>query len=226
MAGNALTSARRKKRIDVYLLTSIVSFVFLTISFIATLNTSPKQPLEKFFVVCTIAFSMVWGVFLFAWAIRHNKREALEKAAHTPRPSFNLSEDYKATHDVSDVVIFSILFVAFTLLAFFFAYGRSVWGLVLSVLFSIFSCVSLYRSLFFSVLFTHKLIVVEMKPFIQYSESYDSVSAIHFMPGNRKIIFSDGRNLNLGYGLGDSRRIAAILQKHVDVVPEQRWHLL
>jgi len=70
------------------------------------------------------------------------------------------------------------------------------------------------------------LIVVEMKPFIQYSESYDSVSAIHFMPGNRKIIFSDGRNLNLGYGLGDSRRIAAILQKHVDVVPEQRWHLL
>jgi hypothetical protein len=75
-------------------------------------------------------------------------------------------------------------------------------------------------------LFTDKLIVVETKPFIKYEESYDSVTAIHFMPGNCKVIFSDGKSVNLGYGLGDSRRIAAILQEHVDVLPEERWHLL
>lgn len=65
-----------------------------------------------------------------------------------------------------------------------------------------------------------------MKPFISYSESYDSVTAIHLTPNNRKVMFADGKSVNLGYGLGDSRRIAAILEKHVDAVPEERWHLL
>lgn len=54
----------------------------------------------------------------------------------------------------------------------------------------------------------------------KYSESYGSVTAMHAQPGNLRIQFTDGKNLNLPSGLGDSARIAAILEKHVKVWPD------
>ena len=226
MGGHDRTSERKRKGIDGFLLTGFTLFVGLIASFIATINISRDYLLDKFLLVCTIGFLTGSSLFFFAWAIRHNERERLERIAHESVPSFNLDEDYRAKHDVSDVVIFSISAFAFTLFALFSAHDKSLWALVLCSAFSLFSLAALYKALYFSVLFTDKVIAVELKPFIRYFESYGSVTAIHFVPGNPKVIFFDGKSVNLGRGLGDSQRIAAILQKRVDVTPEERWHLL
>ena len=188
-------------------------------------NSGNRERVQQF-ALCSAACVIGCSVFFVSWAIGHNTREELEKLAHTPAPVFNLNEDYRAKHDVSDVIIFSIFAVGSALVAFRLAAdGRHLLGAVLLSAMAIFSLACLYRSLFFSVLFTEREIVVQMKPFMKYSESYDSVVGIHFMPGNLKVLFSNGKSVNLG-GLGDSRRITAILEKHVNVVPEQRVHWL
>ncbi|MBS1802657.1 MAG: hypothetical protein JST28_04790 [Acidobacteria bacterium] len=226
MARQAKTAAGKRNWVDGYALTAVVLFVCLIISFIACINTPPHESLDRFLLICTLGFFFSSSLFFVFWALRHNKREALGKLGHEHPPVFNLNEDYRAKHDVSDVILYAImgggmLFVAVEIGP----NGHWLMGSVCMAM-ALFGFVMLYKSLFFSVLFTDKLMVVALKPFISYSESYDSVTAIHFMPNNRKVIFADGKSVNLGYGFGDSRRIAAILKKRVDVLPEERWHWL
>ncbi len=77
-----------------------------------------------------------------------------------------------------------------------------------------------YRFSFTTVRFTSKQITVRLFPFNPYSESYDDVESLRAHPGNLRIRFADGRRLNLWAGLGDAAKIAAILQRRVEVLPQ------
>ncbi|HTM16288.1 MAG TPA: hypothetical protein VL135_05270 [Terracidiphilus sp.] len=213
----ARSAKKTKVGIDGYLLASGILFVALVLSLTAMqiASSSGAQKRVEVFAWCSAVTVCTSGLFLMLWAVRHNQRERLEKLKDEAPPVFNLNEDYRARHDVSDVIIYAIMggglmFVASGIGL----HGHWLMGSVALAL-SLFGLVMFYKSLFFSVLFTDKLIVVEMKPFIKYSETWEAVKAIYHMGISRKIVFSDGKSVVVGYGIGDSRRIAAILKKHV-----------
>jgi hypothetical protein len=147
MIRRTMTSARKKKGIGGYLLASVILFLSLIISVGAmqiAFNSGNQDRVPLFALlsaVCVIGSSL----FLLLWALRHNARERLENLEDEPRAVTNLNETYRATHDVSDVIIFLILAVVSALLAFRFAAdGRHFWGVaMLSVMSLFFSRVSI-----------------------------------------------------------------------------------
>lgn len=211
------SAKKTKVGIDGYLLASGILFVGLVLSLTAMqmASSSADQKRVEVFALCSAVAVCGSGLFLMLWAVRHNQRERLEKLKHEAPPVFNLNEDYRARHDVSDVIIYAIMGGGLMFVAIGIAlHGHRLMGTVALSL-SLFGLVMLYKSLFFSVLFTDMLVVVQMKPFVSYSEPWEAVKAIYQMGISRKIVFSDGKSVVVGYGIGDSRRIAAILKKHV-----------
>lgn len=161
MTRHPIKSGRKRHGIDRYLLSSGILFVGLILSFAVTLHLPPTDKLDVFFLVCTLGCFIGSSSFFAAWALRHNARERLEKLAHEPLPVYNLETDYRATHDLSDAILFSIFAIFLTLAAFSLATEGIHLGMAtLLAAMSTFLFGSLYKSLFFSVLFTDKLMVV------------------------------------------------------------------
>jgi hypothetical protein len=76
------------------------------------------------------------------------------------------------------------------------------------------------RVSFTIVRFTSTQITVRIFPFGLYSESYSDVASLSAQPGNLQIRFGDGKSLNMWAGLGDAAKIAAILERRVEVLPK------
>jgi predicted metal-binding membrane protein len=77
-----------------------------------------------------------------------------------------------------------------------------------------------YRVLFTRVMFYSREMLVSIAPFVNYTQSYASVSRIRAQRGNLELTFSGGRKLNIWLGLGKLSSVLAILSDRTDILPE------
>lgn len=211
-----------KRRIKGHVLVSAVLVVGLIISCIAmeAAFSSGDRQLTRLYAVCCAILCVASSLSIFLHAVRYVERKKLERKRECVRVS-NDDRDFIAKYSPKDRIVLSILTVSFALLMLFaYAHSGHYWFKILISGIFLFCAVAVYRYFFTTIWFTDKLILVEVKLFTKYSESYGSVTAMRAQPGNLRIQFADGKNLNLPSGLGDSARIAAILEKHVEIWPD------
>jgi hypothetical protein len=150
--------------------------------------------------------------------LERKKRDRMRAGTDT----LNAHLDYSATFSRKDRIVFSLLTVAsasFT--CFTYAHSGHYWTKILISAILGFCVVTVYRLFSTAVRFTDRWIVVEVKWCFKYSEAYEAVSAIKVHASNLRIEFADGRTLNIPSSLGDLTRIASILEKRVNILPNQ-----
>lgn len=184
--------------------------------------SSGNRHLTRVFAVCCAILCVASSLSIFLHAVRYVERKKLERKREYVSIS-NGDRDFIAKYSLRDRIVLSILTVSFALLMFF-AYANSghYWFKILISAIFLFCIVTVYRYFFTTVWFTDKLIVVEVRPFTKYSEPYESVTAMRAQTGNLRMQFADGKKLNLPSGLGDSARIASILEKRVEIWPDTK----
>jgi hypothetical protein len=133
--------------------------------------------------------------------------------------------DYIATHSLKDRLTFLGMAVGsgFLLSLFFGHAGYWLMALLLGGM----CCLSLFWAYVFfvsSVRFSSEEIQVRVPPFIDYSKAYADIKTLKEQRGNLKVGFVGGKTLSLPASLGDAKKIASILERKTDVIPEaSRW---
>lgn len=211
-----------RKAIKKHIIVSCVLVAGLCVSCIAmqmAYNSGNRQ-LTRLYAVCSVILCIAGSLSVFIHAARYVERKYHENTrVHTD--IVNTNRDYRARYSLKSRITFFVLTVgSASFAAFTYAYSQHYLAKVLMSAILLFCIVTVYRYCFTTVWFTDRLIVVEVKLFAKYSESYKSVTAMHARPGNLQILFEDGRKLNLPSSLGDSDKIAAILEKHVEILPD------
>ena len=197
----------------------VVGLIISCIAMQAAFSSGDRQ-LAQLFAIFSVALCISSTLSIYLHAVRYVERRKLERAQAHVRV-LNSDRDYRATYSLKDRITFSILTVGSALFAYFaLVHHGQLWVTILISAMFLFCAVTLYRYLFTSVWFTDKLVVVEVKLITRYSEPYRSVTAMRAQPGNLRIEFSDRRTLNLPSGLGDLARITAILENHVESLPD------
>jgi hypothetical protein len=130
-------------------------------------------------------------------------------------------EDYIATHCKKDKLTFlAMALVSGALMAFFLLYSKGLFAICLC---AVISCLCAYWAYVFfvsSVRFSREQIQVTVPPFLNYSKYYGDIESLRTQRGNLKVRFAGGKILNLPSGLGNAEKIASILKKKVDIIPD------
>ncbi|MGB6973119.1 MAG: hypothetical protein WBD67_00405 [Terracidiphilus sp.] len=134
-------------------------------------------------------------------------------------------DDYIATHSLKDKLIFLIMAIASAGLMVLFLSQSGSWimaGLLGGI--SLFAAIWAYIFFVASVRFSSKQIEVRVPPFVNYSRLYADIRTLKEQRGNLKVGFAGGKSLSLPSGLGDAKKIASILERKTDVIPQDsRW---
>ena len=197
----------------------VVGLIVSCIAMQAAFNSGNRK-LTVFYAVSSAILCIVSSLSVFLQAVRYVEHKKLK--SERERVSI-LSDhcDYKAKYSLKDRIVFSFLTAGSILLCcFFYKHTGHYWLKIVISAILIFCLVTVYRYFFTTVWFTDKLIVVEVKLFTNYSESYKSVTALRTRLGKLLIQFADGRTLNLPSGLGNSVRIASIIEERVKIASE------
>ncbi|HVC46821.1 MAG TPA: hypothetical protein VND90_06210 [Terracidiphilus sp.] len=133
--------------------------------------------------------------------------------------------DYIATHSLKDKLTFLIMALASGLLMVLFLTQSGSWFIAcLLGAIGIISAVWGYVFFVASVRFSSELIQVRVPPFVNYSRSYADIRTLKEQRGNLRVGFAGGKSLSLPSSLGDAKKIASILARKTDVIPEtSRW---
>ena len=131
------------------------------------------------------------------------------------------NEDYIAEHCMKDKMTFlAMALVSGALMVFFLVYSKSLFAACLC---AVISCLCAYWAYVFfvaSVRFSSERIQVRVPPILNYSKSYADIESLRMQRGNLKVRFAGGKTLNLPSGLGNAEKIASILKKKVDIIPD------
>jgi hypothetical protein len=134
-------------------------------------------------------------------------------------------DDYIATHSLKDRLTFVAMAVGSGFLFTLFLGHTGYWFMAL--LLAGMCCLSLFWAYVFfvsSVRFSSEEIQVKVPPFVNYSKAYAEIKTLKEQRGNLKVGFAGGKTLSLPSSLGDAKKIASILAKKTDVIPElSRW---
>lgn len=197
----------------------VVSFFISCAAMQAAFRSSDRQ-LTGVFAVCCGILCICSTLSIFLQAVRYVERKRL-KSSREYGGAPNAHLEYCATYSLKNRVVFSLLTAVAASFAWLtYAQSEHNWEKVLISALLVFCAVTLYRYSFTKVWFTNKLIIAEVSLFTKRFESYETVTAMRAQRGNLRLEFEDGMKLNLPSGLGDSARIAAILEKHVEIWPE------
>jgi hypothetical protein len=179
-----------------------------------------NRGLVKLFGVLGAFFCMTSTLTYFVAVVRYNEREAKERKPIDGTAQSHVG-DYTAKHCIYDRVVAVVLSSSFALVTgFFYAHSGYLGIKILCSGMFVFWVAMTYRHFFTRVRFTDEKIVVDVQPFIHFSESYKSITSVRAQPGNLRIQFADRRVLNIAAGLGDSAIISSILAERVDILPE------
>jgi hypothetical protein len=161
----------------------VVSFFASCIAMQSAFNSGDRQLIRLYAVSCAI-LCVASSLSIFLHVVRYVERKKLERKRECVSIRNN-DRDFIAKYSPKDRIVLSILTVSFALLMLFaYAHPGHYWFKILIPGIFLFCAVAVYRYFFTTIWFTDKLILVEVKLFTKYSESYGSVTAMRAQPGN------------------------------------------